>query len=250
MMTTRRQLLAFSAAAVAAPTVLGAAPRSRKIKAVAFDALTIFDLRPVTAAVKALFPDQGEALATAWRTRQFEYCWLRTLNRSYVDFWQVTEEALIFAFKAAKIDLPAATRAELMAEFLRLKPWPDAIAALQVMRDAGLRLAYLSNFTPRMMQVNTEAAGASGLFEHQLSTDRVQAYKPDPRAYEMAERAFGVAREEIVFAAFGGWDVAGAKSFGLETFWVNRADAVLEELGVKPDRVGRTLQDLAAYVTA
>ena len=82
---------------------------------------------------------------------------------------------------------------------------------------------------------NSQNAGISDLFEHILSTDRVNAYKPDPRAYKMAEVAFNLPRESIVFAAFGGWDAAGAKSFGLNTFWVNQVNAPLEELGVKPD---------------
>jgi 2-haloacid dehalogenase len=53
-----------------------------------------------------------------------------------------------------------------------------------------------------------------------------------------------------VFAAFGGWDAAGAKSFGLNTFWVNHVSAPVEELGVRPDAVGTTLTELARYVTA
>lgn len=254
MDTTRRRLLALSATTVACAAAVGrgtgAYAAEAKIKAVAFDALTIFDLRNVAAAMKASFPEKGEELTAAWRTRQFEYCWLRTLNRTYVDFWQVTEQALIFTFKAAKVDLPTKTRAELMDAFLQVKPWPDVIAALQAMRGAGLRLAYLSNFTAQMMKVNTEHAGMSGLFEHYLSTDEVRAFKPDPRAYEMGERAFGLEREAILFAAFAGWDVAGAKSFGLRTFWVNRANAVPEEMGAEPDAVGRTLAELAAYATA
>jgi 2-haloacid dehalogenase len=39
-------------------------------------------------------------------------------------------------------------------------------------------------------------------------------------------------------------------SFGFETFWVNRLNAPLEELGIKPDATGTTLTDLAEYVTA
>jgi len=34
--------------------------------------------------------------------------------------------------------------------------------------------------------------------------------KPDARAYQMAETAFKLPRERILFAAFGGWDAAGA----------------------------------------
>jgi 2-haloacid dehalogenase len=83
-----------------------------------------------------------------------------------------------------------------------------------------------------------------------LSTDAVKAYKSDPRAYQMAETGFELAREDIVFAAFGGWDAAGAKSYGLNTFWVNRLNAPPEELGVKPDAMGSTLTELAKYVAS
>jgi 2-haloacid dehalogenase len=77
-----------------------------------------------------------------------------------------------------------------------------------------------------------------GCFDQLLSTDRVKAYKPDPRAYQMGIDAFKLKRTEIVFAAFGAWDAAGAKSFGYTTFWVNRAGAVEEELGAPVDATG------------
>ena len=118
------------------------------------------------------------------------------------------------------------------------------------MRGAGIRLAYVSDFTPRILKAITENAGVADLFEHQLSTDAVKAFKPDPRAYQMAETAFKLPRENIVFAAFGGWDATGAKAFGYNTFWVNRFNAPVEELTVKPDAIGNTLTDLAKYVMA
>jgi 2-haloacid dehalogenase len=55
-------------------------------------------------------------------------------------------------------------------------------------------------------------------------------------------------REEIVFAAFAGWDVAGAKWFGYPTVWVNRLGAPAEELGVAPDATGRDLTTLVSFV--
>ena len=135
-----------------------------------------------------------------------------------------------------------------MDVFANLKPYADFIKALKAIRQSGLRLAYVSDLTTGLLKAITANAGASDLFEHFLSTDAVQAFKPDPRAYQMAEMAFGLPREAIVFAAFGGWDAAGAKSYGLRTFWVNRFHAPLEELGVKPDATGDTLAELANYV--
>jgi len=255
--TTRRDLMMLTGAAVAAGgavQVLGtdafAQPTAGRIKAIGFDAYTIFNPLSVDAVIDETFPGKGTQLASAWRTRIFEYCWLRTLNQTYVDFWQVLDDALVFAFKAAKIELKPDARDKFMDAFLRVKPWPDSVEALKSMRQAGIRLAYVSNLTPKMLTLMGQSAGISDLFEHILSTDRVKAYKPDPRAYQMAEVVFNLPPENIVFAAFGGWDAAGAKSFGLNTFWVNQVNAPLDELGVKPDAIGRTLLDLAKYVTA
>jgi 2-haloacid dehalogenase len=255
--TTRRDLLRMTGAAAAAggaAQVFGtdafAQTAVGKTKAVGFDAFTIFNPLSVDAVIDEIFPGKGTQLASAWRTRIFEYCWLRTLNHTYVDFWHILDDALVFAFKAAKIELKPDARDKFMDAFLRVKPWPEAVEALKSMRQAGIRLAYVSNLTPKMLTEMSQSAGILDLFEHILSTDRVKAYKPDPRAYQMAEVVFNLPRESIVFAAFGGWDAAGAKSFGLNTFWVNHVNAPIEELGVRPDAIGTTLTELARYVTA
>ena len=99
-----------------------------------------------------------------------------------------------------------------------------------------------------MLAGSIKAAALDGVFEHVLSTDRVRTYKPDPRAYRMAIEAFGLRREEIVFAAFAGWDAAGAKGFGYPTFWVNRLGVPPEELDATPDGEGRDLAALQAFV--
>ena len=48
-----------------------------------------------------------------------------------------------------------------------------------------------------------------------LSTDLVRAYKPDPRAYQMAIDAFRLQGDEIAFAAFAGWDGQARKRSGI-----------------------------------
>lgn len=253
--STRRQLLlgAATGAAIllaANRTTAQTANAAPKIKAVAFDMFTIFDPFSVDIVMEESFPGKGKQYATAWRTRIFEYCWLRTLNRNYVDFWQVLDDALTYSFQAAKTELKPDVRAKLLNAFLQFKPRSDSVAALRTMQKAGLRMAPLSTFTEKMLITNCKNAGIEDVFEQYLTCDRVKAFKPDPRSYQMAEDAFKLKREEIVFAAFGGWDASGAKSFGLNTFWVNPTSAPVEELGVRPDRIGTTLTELATYVTA
>jgi 2-haloacid dehalogenase len=254
MALDRREFLANVAGGVVAslgltPLTVGAAGKPR-IRAVAFDAFPIFDPRPVFALAETLFPGRGAELSNAWRTRQFEYQWLRALSGRYADFWQTTDDALVFAAKLLQLELSPDKRAKLMHAYLELRAWPDAPSALAELRDAGLRLAFVSNMTARMLHTAISNAGLEGLFARILSTDAVQTYKPDPRAYQVAVDGLGLAREEVLFVAFAGWDAAGAKSFGFPTFWVNRLNVPEEELGVHPDGIGRDLADLVRFVVA
>jgi len=233
---------------VLASTPLAQAATRPKIKAIAFDAFPIFDPRPVFALAEQLFPGRGADLSNAWRTRQFEYQWLRALSGQYADFWQATEDALVFSAEMLKLDLTPSKRKQLMDAYLGLKAWPDAPPALQSLKSAGIRLALLSNATPQILDAGIKNSRLEGIFEHVLSTDKIKTYKPDPRAYQMAIDAFGLKREEILFVPFAGWDAAGAKSFGYTTFWVNRLNLPVEELGVVPDAIGKNLTDLVAFV--
>jgi len=253
-MFNRREFVALAAGAAAASRpfeqVLANNIKPIRFKAVAFDGFPIIDPRPVFTRLEAMFPDKGSEVGNVWRARQFEYTWLRTLGGRYVDFWQVTEESLVFAAKARGIDLSAGQRDRLMQSWLALKAWPDVVPALQQLKNAGIRMAFLSNLTETMLDAAVKNSALEGFFEPHLSTDKVKAFKPDSRAYQMGLDAFKLAKEEIAFAAFAGWDASGAKWFGYPTFWVNRLNAPVKELGVAPDGLGAGLGDFVEFVLA
>jgi len=248
VLLSRRTLLKQAATATALAASKGAKAKTMRValivKAIAFDGFAIFDPRPITSVSEAVFPGRGRDLAAAWKTRQFEYTWLRTLMGSYVDFWQLTDEALTFAGEQVGLDITPAKRVQLMDEFVNLKAWPDVLPALTALRQAGIRLAFLNNFSKFMLDANVRSAGLEGLFEEHLSTDGVRAYKPDPRAYQMGVDHFRLPPDQIAFAAFGGWDAVGAKKFGYWTYWCNRLGAPEEVLGVNPDATGSGMAEL------
>lgn len=255
MAITRREFVQLTAAGFAAKLVAGAtggqavaATASHRLKAVAFDAFPIFSPAPVVSRADALFPGHGAALNDEWRLRQFEYAWLRLLSGRYADFWQVTQDALVFAARKLKLELDSEKRDALMNAFLELAPWPDVVPALDSLARSELRLSFLSNFTLRMLEANLERSGLRARFDRVLSTDQARTYKPDPKAYELGTQAFGLQRDEILFVAHAGWDAAGAKSFGYPTFWVNRPGLPPEELGAAPDASGSDLSELVRFV--
>jgi 2-haloacid dehalogenase len=234
-------------APLAATSAPGAAGPRRKIRAICFDLFTLFDPRGVVQVAASVVGSQAPEFCEAWRTRQFEYSWLRTAAEQYVDFESVTHEALRYAAAARGITLSDDQRHTLVGAYSRLTPWPDAKPSLEAWRQAGLRLAPLANYSPSMIERLLGNAGLSELFPLRLSTDLARTFKPDPRAYALAESRLGLRREEIAFAAFGGWDAAGAKWFGFPTFWVNRLGVPQEQL-IEPDGTGPTLSELRAFV--
>jgi len=253
MSMDRRKFLGIAAAGVASASInlegmMEKQQGGRAIHAIGFDGFVIFDYRAIGKRVEEVVPEKAAEFSSLWRMRQFEYTWLRTAGRQYRDFWKVTEDALLFTATSMKLSLTGEQRDRLMSVYRELPVWPDVKDALTQFRRRGIKLAFLSNLTAEMLDANVAKNGLQEFFEPHLSTDRVQEYKPSPRAYQMGVDAFGLKREQIAFAAFGGWDAAGAKWFGYPTVWVNRASATVEELGVKPDAVSTDIGALVKLV--
>jgi 2-haloacid dehalogenase len=219
-----------------------------RFKAVAFDYFVIFDPNSVVPEIEKVFPGKGQEFAKLWRGKQFEYGHLRTITNRYADFFQVTDDALVYTAQAMKLDLSPQAHQQLLNAYLTLKPWPDAVAGLQRLKAAGVRLITISNFSPKMLRSNADGANITGLFDELLSTDARRTYKPDARAYQMGIDRLKLRKDDILFAAFGGWDAYGAKTFGYPTYWVNRFDQPVEQLSVRPDGTSNDLQGLLDFV--
>ena len=213
------------------------------IQALAFDAYgTLFDVHSVISTCNQVFPDKGPALSQLWRAKQLEYTWLRSLMGRYEDFWQVTESALAFACRSLKLDCPPVTRQKLMGAYLHLDPFPEVRQALQSL--SRYKLAILSNGSPRMLAAVVENTGLNAVFADVISVDEVKIFKPSPRVYELASRHLKVPQDAIGFISSNFWDIAGAKSFGLWACWINRSKAPEEELGLRPDAMISSLEEL------
>ena len=215
------------------------------VRAVAFDAFVLFDPRPFWQALEREFPGRGGAVAEGFRTRLFEYGWLRVLGGRYEDFWALSQDALDAAASAQGVRLAAPVRTSLLREWAALPAWPDAVAGVRALADRGYALAVLSNWSPRMLDDALDRVGLRPSVLA-LSTDRVRSYKPDPRAYALAPEAFGLSRARIAFVAFAAWDAAGASWFGFRSVWMNRAKATPESLDAGPISMARSFADLAS----
>ena len=211
-----------------------------KLDALVFDAYgTLFDVHSVMRRCETFWPGKGAALSTAWRAKQLEYTWQRSLMRAYRPFSEVTREALEQSCEALGLPLSSAQKEELMGEYLKLALFPDVPGALQKLDG---KKAILSNGSPDMLEPLVKQSGLS--FDAVLSVDELRIFKPAPEVYALAVGRLGVAAGRIGFVSSNCWDALGAKAFGFNAFWINRTGAPVDRLGVRPDAVLKSLGDL------
>ncbi|MEO5694324.1 MAG: haloacid dehalogenase type II [Usitatibacter sp.] len=218
---------------------------SREISALVFDAYgTLFDVHSVTRLAESLYPGKGAALSAAWRTKQLEYTWLRSLMDRYEDFNCVTLASLEWTFESLGIEAAEADRRALLDEYRKLAMFPEVAPALEELAKRR-PLAILSNGHPEMLEAVVAHNGLAERFRGGvISVHSAKIFKPAPSVYRLVEDQLGVPRALMGFVSSNGWDAAGAKTFGFQTFWINRRKAPVERLGVRPDAIFADLSGL------
>ncbi len=226
--------------------------RIKGIKALAFDAYgTLFDVLSVTALCGRLFSGKGDQLAQIWRTKQLQYSLLRTIMGRHRDFCGLTEDGLVWAAKSLQLDLTAEKKKQLMDAYLSLAAFPDVKPGLETLKKDGIKLAILSNGEPRMLEAAARSAGIRDVLDDIISIEEVGVFKPSPRVYNLAPERLKVTNTELGFISSNSWDICGAASAGLRTFWIQRSAAeVPEELGYKADATVKALTDLTPLLRA
>jgi len=219
------------------------------IRACVFDAYgTLFDVHSAVGKYRHRLGDLADPVSLLWRTKQLEYTWLRSLMGHHADFWQVTRDALDFAFDMHHLKDPE-LRKDLIDAYLHLDCYPEVPEALSTLKARGFKIAILSNGTPAMLEAAVTNSGLGGLIEQNFSVEEVGIFKPDPRVYQLAVDGLDVTSGEIVFQSSNAWDASGASAFGFKVAWINRFDQSAERLPGRPDAEIRNLMELPPLLT-
>ena len=96
------------------------------------------------------------------------------------------------------------------------------------------------------MEEGARRVGVLELFDDFISVEEVKVYKVSPRVYNFGADHLKITSAELGFVAAHSWDIMGAASAGLPTFWIQRSPTeVLEELGFRASAVVKAMTDLA-----
>ena len=204
-----------------------------KPKAIIFDAYgTLFDVNSAAEKCKSKIGSKWENFANFWRTTQLEYTWLRSLMKKHKDFWQVTEDSLDKSMKVFNID--SSLKNELLNLYKNLSPYPEVEKVLKNLKEKKLRLAILSNGTPKLLEELVKSNNLDSLFNDLFSVEEVKIYKPNSKVYDIPVKKYKIKPEEIIFLSANTWDVSGGGNYGYNSVWVNRNKSHFDNLDYRP----------------
>ena len=204
---------------------------------------TLLDLGALDPHFERVFGDAG--VRRAWFLQLLQSALVATVTGVYSDFGTVGAAALEMVAEREGVDLSEEDKQEILGGMRELPPHPEVAESLERLREAGLRMATLTNSTREVAEAQMENSGLRGYFEQILSADAVKRLKPAPEPYRMAAESLEVGMGQVRLIAAHSWDVAGALRAGCAAAFVARPGMVLDPLVERPDVVGVDLREVA-----
>jgi 2-haloacid dehalogenase len=213
---------------------------------VAFDVIeTLMSLEPLRARLaEAGLP---APMLEAWYTRTLRDGMALSAAGDYAPFTDVAEAALR-ALATNSISDEQVTY--VMAGFDELPAFGDAVPAVTLLTDAGVRVACLTNGSAELASSFVKRTGLGSLVNRVISVGEVGRWKPARVVYLYAVEVMDVPPERMALVAAHDWDCHGAKRAGLTTGWVSRKSGGFGAPFAPPDVVGEDLAEVAAKLLA
>ena len=209
---------------------------------------TLLDLGSLDPHFERTFGDAG--MRRVWFSQVLQSAFVATITGAYSDFGTVGRAALEMVAEREGVDLSDEDKQEILGGMRELPPHSEVAESLERLRDAGLRLATLTNNTRQVAEAQMENSGLRDYFEQILSADTVQRLKPAPEPYRMAAESLGVEVGQVRLIAAHAWDVAGALRAGCAAAFVARPGMVFDPLAERPDVIGADLSEVAGRIIA
>ena len=212
---------------------------------------TLLDMSALDPAFARIFPGaDGTAVRTTWFSQVLELFLTAAITGEYRSFDKVTDDALQMTAARQGGEARAEDRAALREALGKIPAYPDVRPGLQRLKEAAFTVATLTNSTAKSATTVLEHAGIRDLFDHVLSVDAIERYKPAREAYEYAAKELHADVGDIVLVAAHAWDIAGATAAGAAAAFVKRPEKVLSPGGPQPRFQAPDLRELAEQVVA
>jgi len=207
---------------------------------------TLLDLAALDPLFERVFGDAS--VRRLWFNQMLQSAFVATMTDAYVTFGESAAAALSMTEERSGVEVSEDDRQEILGGLRDLPPHPEVPDSLDRLREAGFRLATLTNSTQEVAEAQIENAGLADRFEQILSADTAKRLKPAPAPYRMAARALEIPERGMRLVAAHAWDVAGALRAGCAAAFVARQP--FDPLVERPDVVGADLAEVADGIIA
>jgi 2-haloacid dehalogenase len=161
-------------------------------------------------------PPPGRELRDRWETIQFEL-----LRGEYMPYREVLARSLHRWTEERGYRWRNEEGEALVRSMRSWQPFPDTRPALLRAREAGLRLAIVSNTDRDIIEHTLRQIAVP--FDDVITAEDVRAYKPADTVFDYAIARLAVPPEDILHVAFGfKYDIGPAARHGMRAAWVNR----------------------------
>lgn len=150
---------------------------------------TLLDLGALDPVFEGAFGDAGAR--REWFLQMLQSAFVSTITGSYSPFGEIGAAALKMTAERRGVTLTEENQTTILGGMRELPPHPEVPDALDRLRDAGIRLAALTNSTQAVAEAQLAHAGLTERFERILSADTVRRLKPAPEPYRAAARELG-----------------------------------------------------------
>ena len=218
-------------------------------RVIAFDLMgTLLDLHALDPYFERFFGDA--AVRKEWFMQTLQLAMAATLADQYEDFGVQADTGLEITARHYKVSLLGEEKNLILGMLRKLRPYPEVAQGLRRLRDAGLRLATLTNSTAQAVEAQLTYAELRDYFEKVISADEVRRFKPAPEVYHLAAGRLGVEPGQVRLVAAHDWDVTGALRAGCAAVFVARPGQVMNPFGPQPDVRGTDLGAVAEQILA
>jgi 2-haloacid dehalogenase len=216
---------------------------------IAFDLVgTLLDPRALDTHFERFF---GEgSVRQEWLLQTLQLALAATLADAYEDFGVQADTALEITARRYKVSMLGEEKNLILGTLRRLRPYPEVAQSLQRLREAGLRLAALTNSTAQAADAQLSFAGLQDYFEQVISADEVRRFKPAPAVYRWAAERLSVEPGQVRLVSAHDWDVTGALRAGCAAAFIARPGQVMNPFGPQPDVRGADLAAVADQLLA
>ena len=216
---------------------------------IVFDLMgTLLDLQAMDPHFERFFGDA--AVRKEWWSQTLQLAMAAVVTNAYEDFGVLADTGLEITARRYKVSMLGEEKNLILGTLQKLRPFPDVAQSLQRLREAGLKLAVLTNATAKIAEAQLTFAGLRDHFEQVISTDEIQCFKPAPEVYQLAAKRLGLESGQIRLVAAHDWDVTGALRAGCMAAFVARPGQVMNPFGPQPDIRGADLGEVAERILA